>query len=71
MHIFATNYFDEMWFTHIDLHEAIRSDAEPIDPLPGAEVMVSVGGEDLTIRLDAQGVRKLRLACQNWERVNK
>lgn len=55
----------------VDLHEPLRSEAEPIDPLLGAELMLDLGPkaeEYLTIQLDEDGVRKLRLALQRLER---
>lgn len=68
-HVFAANYADELWLSTVDLHGAVTgSGEEPLSRLPGAELTVSQDREQLTILLDLDGVRKLRLACQRLER---
>jgi hypothetical protein len=64
----AANGCDVLRLYPVDLHEAIRRDTGPIEPLPGLEIMADAGDEYVILQLDRTGVRNLRLALARWER---
>jgi hypothetical protein len=66
--VLAANGCDVFRLNAVDLHEAIRSDTGPIEPLPGLEIMADAGDEYAVIQLNRSGVRNLRLALTRWER---
>jgi hypothetical protein len=55
-----------------DLHAPLRSEAEPIEPEYGVDVMADGGdGEYVTITLNMKGIHELGLAVARIERAVK
>lgn len=66
--VYDVNSHDLLYLNEIDLHDVVRTKAEPIPALPGLEIMADQGDSYATIRLDMQGVVKLRRYLQRLER---
>lgn len=66
--IYAPNDVDTIRLVEVDLHDAVRADTGPIDPLPGLEIIADHGDDYATVTLDMSGVHRLILALQRYER---
>lgn len=69
--IYASNGTYLLRLCEVDLHDVMRTAAEPIEPLPGLDIMADQGDEYTSVTLDMEGVVKLRRYLQRLERKAK